>query len=75
MLGSDGIPVDPLKHCAAPGQTKLAGGVPMHPVEKYLDQKGGGGYALESMDCPGAAQGFRGSTEIPSEPSIYPEYW
>ena len=40
VLRSDGIPVDPLKPCAAPGQDLLSGGVPVHPVDKYLHQKG-----------------------------------
>ena len=40
MHGSDGIPVNPLKPCAGPVQTILSGGVPMHPVDKYLNQKG-----------------------------------
>ena len=82
--------MDPLKPCAAPGQDLLSGGVPVHPVDKYLHQKGAAaspppplGVSIhlrvhwdppESMVCPGAAQGFRGSTGIPSEPSIYPEY-
>ena len=77
ILGSNGIPVDPLKPCAAPGQTVLSGGVPMHPVDKYLDQKGAAaspapplgesihprvhGDPPECMVCPGAAQGFRGT--------------
>ena len=40
MLVSGGVPVDPLKPGAAPGQDLLSGGVTMHPVDKYLDQKG-----------------------------------
>ena len=39
MLVSGGVPVDPLKLGAAPGQDLLSGGVTMHPVDKYLDQK------------------------------------
>ena len=57
----------------------------MHRIDTYLDQKGAAtsppppvGVSIhpnpESMVCPGAAQGFRGSTRIPSEPSIYAEY-
>ena len=40
MVGSDGIPVDPLKPCAAPGHTILPGGVPMHPEMNTYTQRG-----------------------------------
>ena len=62
----------------------------MHPIDKYLDQKGAAaspppplGVSIhlgvhcdppESRSCPGAAPGFRGSTGTPPETSIYPEY-
>ena len=38
MLGSGGIPVDPLKPCTAPGQTILSGRVPMHPERNTYTQ-------------------------------------
>ena len=40
MLVSWGVPVDPLKPGAAPGQDLLSGWVTMHPLDKYLYQKG-----------------------------------
>ena len=37
MLGSDGIPVDPLKPCAAPGQHKVSGGpLGFHQNQAYI---------------------------------------
>ena len=40
MLVSWGVPVDPLKPGAAPGQDLLSGGVPRHPQDEFLHPKG-----------------------------------